>query len=139
MNFRNKRRDEPEINLIAFIDVLLVVLIFLMLSSTFAVHNKLALNLPKAQASTSSKDETPSTPLIVRLDGSYQLGAENIAAGDMIALQVALGKLPKKETFLVIHADAQSSHQSVISALQVAQSLGLVRITFATQNAIAKP
>jgi biopolymer transport protein ExbD len=139
MNFRKKRNDEPEINLIAFIDVLLVVLIFLMLSSTFAMHNKLALKLPKAQASESSKDDPQSTPLMVRIDGSYQLGTDNIPAGDMLALERALAKLPQKDTLLVIHADAQSSHQSVISALQVAQNVGLVRITFATQNAIAKP
>ncbi len=139
MNFRKKRNDEPEINLIAFIDVLLVVLIFLMLSSTFAMHNKLALKLPQAQASESSKDDPQSTPLMVRIDGSYQLGPDNIPAGDMLALERALAQLPQKDTLLVIHADAQSSHQSVISALQVAQNVGLVRITFATQNAIAKP
>jgi biopolymer transport protein ExbD len=137
MNFRRGRREDyPEINLIPFIDILLVIVIFLAVTTTYARFAELKINLPSSSAAP-----TPNPPkqieVAVAENGRYQI--DNTAIGDasVVALAAALkqaaGNLP--EPVVVINADARATHQSVINVMEAARQVGLVRITFATQTA----
>lgn len=137
MNFRRGRREDyPEINLIPFIDILLVIVIFLAVTTTYARFAELKINLP-----TSSAEQTPSQPrqieVAVAENGRYQI--DNMAIGDAsveelaAALQKAAGSLT--EPVVVINADARAAHQSVVNVMEAARRVGLSRITFATQTA----
>ncbi|MDP3420443.1 MAG: biopolymer transporter ExbD [Thiobacillus sp.] len=137
MNFRRGRREDyPEINLIPFIDILLVIVIFLAVSTTYARFAELKINLP-----TSSAEQTPSQPkqieVAVAENGRYQI--DNTAIGDAsveelaAALQKAAASL--SEPVVVINADARAAHQSVVNVMEAARRVGLSRITFATQTA----
>jgi biopolymer transport protein ExbD len=142
MNFRKSRLDqggsEPEINLIPFIDVLLVVLIFLMLTTTYSRYTELQVVLPVARAE--SLQQRP-RELVVSVDakGRYAIGRQLLAGTDAQDLQQALGEAVSKlegtgETVLVISADEAASHQSVIRVMDVARRSGLERIVFATRQ-----
>jgi biopolymer transport protein ExbD len=137
MNFRRGRREDyPEINLIPFIDILLVIVIFLAVTTTYARFAELKINLP-----TSSAEQTPAQPkqieVAVAENGRYQI--DSIAIGDAsvdglaAALKQAAGD--RAEPVVVINADARASHQSVVNVMEAARRVGLSRITFATQTA----
>ena len=137
MNFRRGRREDyPEINLIPFIDILLVIVIFLAVTTTYARFAELKINLP-----TSSAEQTPSQPkqieVAVAENGRYQI--DNTAVGDasVEALAAALQKAAASlsEPVVVINADARAAHQSVVNVMEAARRVGLSRITFATQSA----
>lgn len=135
MNFRKHRREEPEINLIPFIDVLLVIIIFLMLTTTYSRFTELKLNLPSANAEAMA--EYPKQLVIsVAADGRYAVGGAVLndrSEESLMAAMRAANLAP--ETALVISADALASHQAVITVMQAAHQLGQYRITFATQKA----
>lgn len=140
MNFRRPRRDEPDINLIPFIDVLLVVLIFLMLSTTYARFTELQVSLPVAQAE--QMRERPAEVLVsVAADGRYAINGEPVPghsveglSGAMSAAAAALAaSAPTQGPVVIVSADATAAHQSVINVLDAARRAGLARVTFATQ------
>ncbi len=137
MNFRRGRREDyPEINLIPFIDILLVIVIFLSVSTTYARFAELKINLP-----TSSAEQTPNPPAQIEVavaeSGRYQI--DNTALGDATieelaaALQQAVAN--RNEPVVVINADARAAHQSVVNVMEAARRVGISRITFATQTA----
>jgi biopolymer transport protein ExbD len=137
MNFRRGRREDyPEINLIPFIDILLVIVIFLSVTTTYARFAELKINLP-----TSSAEQTPTQPkqieVAVAENGRYQVN--NAALGDASidelaeALKRAAGD--QSESVVVINADARSTHQSVVNVMEAARRVGLSHITFATTTA----
>ncbi|MBL8330953.1 MAG: biopolymer transporter ExbD [Rubrivivax sp.] len=136
MNFRGDRQDEePEINLIAFIDILLVILIFLMLSTTYSRFTELKVNLPAADAE--KLQERPREIIIsVASDGRYALDRQPLDGRDVeslaAAMRVAAGGKP--DAMVIISADALAVHQSVINVLDAARRAGLARVTFAAQN-----
>lgn len=136
MNFRsNRRRDDPEINLIPLIDVLLVILIFLMVTTTYARFSELQINLPEAQGD--SAKEMP-TQITVNVDerGSYAVNASGVAYDGVESLTRALKTAAGAQTdpIIVISADAQASHQSVIRVMDAARRAGYPRVTFVTQS-----
>jgi biopolymer transport protein ExbD len=137
MKFRSRHRDEPEINLIAFIDVLLVVLIFLMLSTTFAQQTALQVNLP--QAGGAPPKSLPLEVVVgVSADGRYAVaGAPLPPQADVNALTAALREASqgRQEVQVVVHADALAAHQRVMNVLDAARQAGLVRVAFAAQQA----
>ena len=134
MNFRQRKpTTEPEINLIPFIDVLLVVLIFLMLTTTWSRLTEINLNLPLAD-SQKQKDRPQQIVLTVNAQGQYTLNKSAIGGTSVSALASALAPLAAKEVTLVISADAQATHQSVVNAMEAARRTGLSQITFATQS-----
>ena len=137
MNFRRRRRaEEPEINLIAFIDVLLVVLIFLMLSTTFNQLTQIQITLPTAN--TEKQSTTPETlTLTIQADGRYSLNQQAIKATTVADIYAALQAAQiGPQTVLVIAADQHVRHQSVISAMEAARRSGLSRVTFASQSSV---
>ena len=134
MNFRKRTPSvEPEINLIPFIDVLLVVLIFLMLTTTWSRLTEINMTLPLADAQK-QKDRPQQIVLTVSAQGQYAVNKSPIDGTSVGALAAVLGPLASKEATLVISADAKASHQSVVNAMEAARRTGLSQITFATQS-----
>ncbi|MDX3904221.1 MAG: biopolymer transporter ExbD [Pigmentiphaga sp.] len=134
MNFRRHLgTDEPEINLIPLIDVLLVVLIFLAASTTFARVNQLSVRLPDASAQ--SPEKVPALSITVAADGRYALNGRALPATDAAQLAEALRKAAAghEEPALIIDADAAATHQAVVRAMEAAGRAGISRIGFATQ------
>ena len=135
MNFRPRHRDEPEINLIPFIDVLLVVLIFLMLSTTYSKFTELQLTLPVANVEQ-QRNRPQEIIVSVAADGRYAINKTALADTSVAALTQGLAGLAQngRESVLIISADATAPHQAVISVMEAARRAGLSQITFATQS-----
>ena len=136
MNFGPRTpRDEPEINLIPFIDVLLVVLIFLMLSTTYSRFTELQITLPTAAA-----DKLPERPkeIIVSVsnEGRYRVDRRPVDGRSVEALTAELMASAKgqPDTMVIVSADAMAAHQSVINVMDAARRAGLSRLTFAAQE-----
>ena len=135
MNFRRRHNEEPEINLIPFIDVLLVVLIFLMLSTTYSKFTEMQVNLPVAD--TDSQRDYPKELIVaVGSDGNYSINHSVLQGRSLETIATALNEATKdsKDTVLVISADASAKHQSVVTVMEAARRAGLNKITFATQS-----
>ena len=139
MNFRPGTRDEPEINLIPFIDILLVVLIFLMLTTTYSKFTQLQVNLPVADAQ--AQREHPKEIIVsISADGRYAVNKDLVDGASVDVLTRALTQLAQdsQDTIIIISADAAATHQSVINVMDAARRAGLVQITFATQQSGGK-
>lgn len=136
MNFRSGSRDEPEINLIPFIDVLLVILIFLMLTTTYSKFTELKVNLPVANAEA-MENKPQEIVVAISADGRYSVDKNLLPAADVPTLTSALSQAAssRQNAIIVISADAAATHQSVINVMDAARRADLVQITFATQNA----
>ena len=134
MNFRKRTPlAEPEINLIPFIDILLVVLIFLMLTTTWSNLTEINLSLPVADAQK-QKERPRQIVLTVNAQGQYTVNKAPVNGTTVNGLIAVLGPMAAKDITLVISADAQASHQSVVNAMEAARRTGLSQITFATQS-----
>ena len=135
MRFGRPHSSEPEINLIPFIDVLLVILIFLMLTTTYGRLTQLDMQLPKAD-SGQQESKPNEIRVSVSSDGRYVVQKVAINPSDVVALTSALSQAAKEspQALVVISADAQASHQSVIQVLEAAQKSGLQHLTFSAQS-----
>jgi biopolymer transport protein ExbD len=135
MKFSRRHAEEPEINLIPFIDVLLVVLIFLMLSTTYSRFTELQINLPTADA---EKLRERPTEVIVAVsgDGRYSINRNAVDGRSIEVLTAALTAAAggKADTVVIISADATTAHQAVVNVLDAARRAGLNRLTFAAQT-----
>ncbi|MQR02041.1 ExbD/TolR family protein [Glaciimonas soli] len=140
MNFRKGRgREEPEINLIPFIDVLLVIVIFLMVTTTYSKFTALQITLPTADAAKMA--EPPFTiNVAVTAQGQYAVNKLQVSSKDAADLAEDLRTAAQsdenksKETpMIIINADAMSPHQMVINVLEAARMAGFEKITFAAQ------
>ena len=135
MNFRKPRPEEPEINLIPFIDVLLVVLIFLMLSTTYSKFTELQITLPVADAEK-SRDRPREIIVSVAADGRYAVNRKSVEGRsvDTLAQELLAAAGGAADMVVIISADAAAAHQSVVNVLDAARRAGLVKLTFATQT-----
>ena len=136
MNFQRTRgHDEPEINLIPLIDVLLVIIIFLMLTTTYAKFSGLEINLPTADAGKQA-EQPNEVHVAVTANGQVLINKSPLVAADVRSISEALRRAAgdTKEPIIVISADAKATHQSVISIMQAAQTAGYPHISFATQS-----
>ncbi len=135
MNFRKgQERDRPEVNLIAFIDVLLVILIFLMVSTTFSKVSALRVSLPTADAS--QKQAPPNVVgVAVDADGHFAVDNRRVDARDAQSLAPLLKQAARgqADAMVEVHADARAAHQSVVHVMEAARIAGLTRLNFATQ------
>ncbi len=135
MNFHHRRtHDEPEINLIPLIDVLLVILIFLAASTSFTQTRQLQVALPQAQAQ--ALDTGQALDLAISRDGLYALNGHYLEAADDASLADALRRATEghPDTALRIDADGQASHASVVRALEAARLAQISRVRFLTQS-----
>jgi biopolymer transport protein ExbD len=140
MKFGRRRPEEPEINLIPFIDVLLVVLIFLMLSTTYSRFTELQINLPAADAEP-LRDRPAEIVVAVAVDGRYTVNKLPVDGRSIEALTAALAGAAdgRPETVVIVSADALAAHQSVVNVLDASRRAGLSRLTFAAQTAGTSP
>ena len=139
MNFRPRTQEAPEINLIPFIDVLLVILIFLMLSTTYSKFTELQLSLPIANAEQ-LRDRPKEIIVAVAADGRYAVNKNALDGKTVADVASALRDAAKagKDSVIIISADAMAPHQSVVSVMEAARRVGLQQITFATQSSANK-
>lgn len=136
MNFqRGRGHDEPEINLIPLIDVLLVIIIFLMLTTTYAKFSGLEINLPTADASKQA-EQPNEVNVAVTATGQVLVNKAPLVATDVKSISEALRRAAgeNKDPVIVINADAKATHQSVVDIMQASQTAGFPRISFATQS-----
>ena len=135
MKFRQQiRRDHPEINLIAFIDVLLVILIFLMISTTFSRVAGLSVRLPVA--SHESAPVPKSLLVAVDAEGNFAIEGRRLAARDAqsLALELRAQSSGGASQTVEIQADARAPHQSVVSVMEAARLAGLPQLVFSAQS-----
>lgn len=135
MNFqRGKRHEDLEMNLVPLIDVLLVIIIFMVVSATFARTNELKINLPTAEANV-PQEKPVMIEVAVDAAGQYVVNNKRLTdrtvQGIGVALQAAASG--EKEPVIVINADANTTHQSVVNVMEASRVAGYTHITFATQ------
>ncbi len=136
MNFqRGRTREEPEINLIPMIDVLLVILIFMMVTTTYAKFSELQINLPQASGEQSA-NKADQINVSVDATEHYAINNAVTAFTDVDVLAQALRKAAgeQKDPVIIINADAKAPHQSVINIMEAARIAGYARITFTTSQ-----
>ena len=136
MRLRPRRfREEPEINFIPLIDVLLVILIFLMVTTTYSRFAELQINLPTAEANR-PPERLDQIDVGVDARGNYSINRDVVTgtSRDAIAAQLKRAAAGMKDPVIVINADAEASHQSVIRVMEAAQSAGYGKITFTIQT-----
>lgn len=135
MNFRPRIQEEPEINLIPFIDVLLVILIFLMLSTTYSKYTEMQLKLPVADTDA-QRDYAKELIVAITADGAYSVNRVPVVGRSLESVAHALteGAKAGKDTVIIISADASAKHQAVVTVMEAARRSGLNQITFATQS-----
>lgn len=135
MKFSRRRPEEPEINLIPFIDVLLVVLIFLVLTTTYSRFTELQVNLPAADA-----DKLRERPLevvvAVSADGLYAVNRKPVdgRSVEILTAELAAAAGGHADAVVIVSADALAAHQSVVNVLDASRRAGLARLTFAAQT-----
>lgn len=133
MNFRQTPREEPEINLVPMIDVLLMALIFLVLTTSFAREGQLKVKLPKASAEAAP---TPtSLQIVISADGAFavnRMPVRGVAITELeTALQAAAGS--QRDPLVVVYADRKAPYEAVVHAMDAARRLGFLHLTFATR------
>ena len=137
MNFQRGREKEPlEINLVPLIDVMMVILIFLMITTTYNKYTELQINLPSAQAERQPERPNEITEL-VNAQGQYVVNKSAVPfrTVEQLADELRKAGAGQKEPVVVITADAAATHQSVIRVMEASRLAGLSQITFTTQSA----
>jgi biopolymer transport protein ExbD len=135
MNFDRQRPDEPEINLVPFIDVLLVILIFLMLATSFSKFTELQVNLPTADAEK-TRDRPSEVIVAISADGRYAVNGRPVDGRsiDLLAQALTAAANGSKDAMVIVSADATAAHQTVVNVMDAARRANLPRLTFATQT-----
>ena len=136
MNFQRGKEKEPlEINLVPLIDVMMVILIFLMISTTYSKYTELQINLPSAQAER-QLDRPNEITVLVNAQGQYVVNKSAVPfrTVEQLADEMRRAGAGLKEPVVVITADAAATHQSVIRVMEAARIAGLSQITFTTQS-----
>ncbi len=139
MNFqRGRQKEEPEINLVPMIDVLLVILIFLVITTTYSKFAELEINLPQASANQVDKNVAQPNAIDISVDalGKYTINKNPIIFTSIESLRDALQSAAgtQADPFIVINADAKATHQSVITVMEAARLAGYNKITFTTET-----
>ena len=136
MNFQRGRAKEPlEINLVPMIDVMLVILIFLMITTTYSKYTELQINLPSAQAERQLQRPNEIS-ILVNAQGQYVVNRNAVPFRSIEQLAEELRRVaaPLQDPVVVISADANATHQAVIRVMEAARLAGLAQITFTTQS-----
>ncbi|HZQ73687.1 MAG TPA: biopolymer transporter ExbD [Burkholderiales bacterium] len=136
MDFQRGKEKEPlEINLVPLIDVMMVILIFLMVTTTYSKFTELQINLPTADAEK-QLDRPNEINVLVNAQGQYVIDHHPVAAAgvEQVAEELKRAAAPLKEPIVVISADATATHQAVIRVMEAARLAGLSQITFTTQS-----
>ena len=136
MNFQRGKEKEPlEINLVPMIDVMLVILIFLMITTTYSKYTELQINLPTAD-SNKQLERSNEVTVVVSAQGQYVVNRTPLTfrSVEQLADEMRRAAAPLKEPVVVINADAAATHQAVVRVMEAARLAGLAQITFTTQS-----
>lgn len=136
MNFRRgQRRDEPEINFIPLIDLLLVILIFLMVTTTYSRYAEIEINLPTADASP-AQQKSAEMDVLISASGEVAIGKVKLVTPGIQQLADVLraDAAGRTSPVVVISADARAQHQWVVAVMEAARLAGLTQLTFATRS-----
>ena len=133
MRIGSRREDDFEINVISLIDVLLTLLMFFVLSTTFIEHSRLKVDLPKAGSEAREATDNALT-LVVDRDGHYAVGSDEVQGEGIDALKATIERVagPDRGRLVVIRADANTAHQNVVRAMDALGQLGFTRLSIAT-------
>jgi len=137
VNFQRGKEKEPvEINLVPMIDVMLVILIFLMITTTYSKYTELQINLPSAQAERQLERPNEVT-ILVNAQGQYVVNRTPVPfrSIEQLAAELRRAAATMQEPIVVISADAAATHQSVIRVMEASRLAGLSQLTFTTQSA----
>ena len=133
MNLRPRHREDPEINLISLIDVLLVLLIFFMISTTFSQEGRVKVQLPQSSDVPIPRGNHEALVITVTAEGTYRVNERTLINASPDTLRAALLKeSPNERGTVTIRADARTTHQSVVTAMDVAGKLGFSQLNIAT-------
>ena len=137
MNLRpHRRREEPDVNLTPLIDVVFLLLIFFMVSTTFTQESEISIELPQASGET-SQEEKRTIDISIDAQGRYFVNQQQLINTQLATLKRAMQQQAGglKSPKLIISADRRTPHEAVVRAMDAARQLGYVHLTFATQNA----
>lgn len=134
MNLRRRSNDEPEINLTSLIDVVLLLLVFFMVSTSFVREAEISLRLPEANAEVRPQSDGEVLEITISQTGSYAVNGRTLVNNERSTLRAAIERLAGADLDLAvfIRADAEAQHQAVVTALDVAGQIGFVEINIAT-------
>ncbi len=131
MRFRSRSPEEPEINLVPMIDVLLMTLIFLVLTTSFAHQSALKVQLPKASPRAPLK--THGLRIVIDAAGGFAVDGHAVAGGERALMRALAARVTNPRTPVILYADRAAPYRAVVHALDAARRLGLAHIVFATK------
>lgn len=136
MNLRPRRLDNPEINLAPLIDVVFLLLIFFMVSTTFKDDARLEIALPEAQGEAAPAEEPSLITITIDRQGGFWVDDREVVDQELTTLRRALSGVvgERRDLPVLIKADAQTPHQAVMTAMDAASQLGLSRVLFAAAS-----
>ena len=139
MKFRPTPDEEPELNLIPLIDVLLMTLIFLIVTTSFSKEAQLRIRLPEAAAE--AKSNQPSLRIAIDARGQFYINDQQVLNANPDTLRNAMARAVggQKDPLVIIQADAKTPHEAVVRVMDTARRLGLTHLTFATQQPTGAP
>jgi biopolymer transport protein ExbD len=134
MKLQSRSRDEPEINVISLVDVLLVLVLFFMVSTSFLRDTELSIKLPEAAADKPTPTQGDTLEIMVTQAGAYLVNGRELVNSERRTLRAAIERLSgdRRDLPVFIRADAAATHQSVVTAMDVAGQLGFVKLNIAT-------
>jgi biopolymer transport protein ExbD len=134
MKLQSRSSDEPEINVISLVDVLLVLVLFFMVSTSFLRETEISLQLPEATTESRARTPTESLEILVTQSGTYLVNGRELINSERRTLRAAIERLvgERRDLPVFIRADAATTHQAVVTAMDVAGQLGFVRLNIAT-------
>ena len=137
MNLQTRAREEPEVNLTSLIDVVLLLLVFFMVSTTFVDETELKVKLPEATQEAMIDMSAENLEVVITASGAYRVGNRELINNDPLTLRRAIEAEAgdRRDLTITIRADAQATHQSVVTAMDIAGRLGFVNLNIATTHA----
>jgi len=134
MNLQSRSKEEPEVNLTSLIDVVLLLLVFFMVSTSFVRETEISLRLPQAQTQTEPVVQAENLEIIVTETGGYFVNGRALVNSERSTLRTAIERTigESRDLPVFVRADALATHQAVVTAMDVAGQLGFVQISIAT-------
>lgn len=134
MRFRTRRSEAPDLNLTPLIDVVFLLLIFFMVSTTFTKESELTIELPEASGET-VEQKPDKIEITISAEGRYYVNEQEVINTQLKTLKAAIKKVAgeRSDVPLIISADAKTPHQAVVTAMDAARQLGILHLTFATR------
>jgi biopolymer transport protein ExbD len=143
MNLKPRRREEPEVNLTSLIDVVLLLVVFFMLSSTFIDEGRLKVQLPEASLAPTGKSVDDPLVITVTQTGGFRVNERELINASADTLRAAIQQVAgaDRKRAVTVRADARATHQSVVTAMDVLGRLGFARVNIATvtENSAPQP